>query len=330
MSYLPGPLGFRDAGGMTTRDEVTGKGLSRRALLRAGGLGAGVTAAGLGLPGLAGATEIPVRRGYAPVNGLHMYYEIHGRDTSAAPLLLVHGSFMSTEQWGPLLATLARTRQVIVFDQQAHGRTADVDRPLVFETMADDAAALLGHLGIAQADVVGHSLGGGVVFQVAIRHPDRVRTLVSMSAPCRRSAFQPEFLEGGPVSPEDFVGTQILEVYERVAPRPEDFPILVDKINGIDARDFDWTDGLSALAMPTMIVVSDADIVPIEHAAEMLRLIGGGGWGDIVGIPGGRLAVPPGTSHHMPVGVGMLDRHEWLSSMILEFHTRPGVVPPPY
>jgi len=182
---------------------------------------------------------------------------------------------------------------------------------------------------VTRADVVGHSLGGGVAFQIAIRHPDRTRTLVAMSAPCRRSSFQPEFLEGGPVSPEDFAGTQIEEVYLRVAPRPQDFPILVDRINEIDARDFDWTDGVAALAMPTMLVVSDADIVPIEHAAEMLRLIGGGGWGDIVGIPAGRLAVPPGTSHFMPFGVGMLDRHEWLTSMITEFQDNPAPVPPP-
>lgn len=302
--------------------------ISRRALLRAGGVGAGVSAAGLALPGVGSAESHPVRSGYAPVNGLQLYYEIHGRATGT-PLLLIHGSFMSTGQWGPFLPALARHRQVIVYDLQAHGRTADIDRPLVFETLADDAAALLGHLGIAKADVVGHSLGGGVALQVPIRHPGVVRTLVSMSAPCRRNGFQPEFLSQGPVSPEDFAGSQIEKVYLEVAPRPQDFPILVAKINELDARDFDWTADLGTITAPTMLVISDADIVPIEHAAEMLRLLGGGGWGDVLGIPNARLAVPPGTSHFMPFGVGMLDRYQWLVPLITHFQDNPNPIPPP-
>lgn len=295
--------------------------ISRRTLLRAGGVGAG---AGLVLPGVAGAET--VRSGYAPVNGLEMYYEIHG---SGAPLLLIQGAFMSTGQWGPFLPALARHRQVIVFDPQAHGRTADIDRPLAFETLADDAAALLRYLGIARADVVGHSVGGGVALQVALRHPGVVRTLVAMSAPCRRNGFQPAFLSQGPVSPEDLAGSQLEAVYLATAPRPEDFPVLVAKINDLDARDFDWTDDLGTITAPTLLVISDADIVTIEHAAEMLRLLGGGGWGDVLGIPGARLAVPPGTSHFLPFGIGMLDRYQWLVPVITHFQDNPDPVPPP-
>src|SRR5512138_3309038 len=133
----------------------------------------------------------PTRSGYAPINGLRMYHEIHGE---GQPLVLLHGAYMTIETWGTILPSLARTRRVIALELQAHGRTADVDRPLTYEQMADDVAALLRHLGIREADVFGYSMGAGVAVQVAIRHPDMVRRLVAASVTINNAGMHPELL----------------------------------------------------------------------------------------------------------------------------------------
>ncbi len=124
--------------------------------------------------------EIEIKNGYAPVNGLHMYYEIHG---TGKPLVLIHGGFGESGMFGDVLTQLAQGRQVIPVDLQAHGRTADIDRPLRYELMADDIGGLIQHLGFEKADVMGYSLGGGVALQTAIRHPGLVRKLALVSTP---------------------------------------------------------------------------------------------------------------------------------------------------
>ena len=271
------------------------------------------------------------RTGHAPVNGLQMYYEIHGEEHGGVPVLLLNGAYMTTADFGPLLPGLAARRRVIVADPQGHGRTADVDRPLTYEGMADDAAALLGHLGIAQADLVGYSMGGCAAIQVAIRHPQLVRALVPISAGFRSDAMQPELLAMIPtITPEMFVGSPFEATYQAVAPHPDGFPGLVAKLKELDETPFAWAeDDIRGITAPTLIVTGDADASVVEHAVAMFRLLGGGRMGDVHGIGHARLAVLPGTAHFMPPGIGMLDRAEWLLALILPFLDAPGDVPAP-
>lgn len=256
--------------------------------------------------------------GHAPVNGLDMYYEIHGAEHDGVPVLLLHGAYMTTGTFGALLPGLAATRRVVVCDLQGHGRTIDADRPLTYEGMADDAAALLGHLGVAQADVVGYSMGGGVALQVAIRHPGVVRKLVPISAGSSSDGMQPELHEMVPtITPEMFAGSPMELEYKKVAPDPDHFPVLVEKLKQLDLSTFTWD--ASGITAPTLIVIGDADAVTAEHAVALFRRLGGGGMGDMTGVGPNRLAILPGTTHFMPEGSGMLDRSEVLLAMIPAF-----------
>jgi pimeloyl-ACP methyl ester carboxylesterase len=264
----------------------------------------------------------PGAGGYAPVNGLNMYYEIHG---TGRPLVLLHGAYMTIDMFGELLPTLAETRRVIAVELQGHGHTADVDRPLSYEQMADDVAALLRHLEIEEADTFGYSMGGGVALQVAIRHPEVVRKLVVASASYTSDGMHPELLEMIPsIVPEAFAGSPVDEAYLRTAPNPEDFPNLVAKLKRLDMEPFAWPpEHLRAIEAPTLIVVGDSDAIRLEHAVEMFRLLGGGVMGDLAGLPRSRLAVLPGTTHFVPPGFGVLDRADWLVAMIGEFLDAP-------
>jgi pimeloyl-ACP methyl ester carboxylesterase len=264
--------------------------------------------------------------GYAPVNGLSMYYEVHG---DGPPLILLHGAYMTAEMMGPLATGLAATRQVIVPEMQAHGRTADADRPITYEQMADDTAALARHLGFEQADVIGYSMGGGTALQLAIRHPALVRRLVVASAGFRYDAMPPEAIAMFPsITPEMFAGSPMETEYQRLAPNPEDFPKLVEKLKTLDTTDFAWPDDdIRGIAAPTLIVLGDSDGVRLEHAVELFKLRGGGVMGDLSGLPESQLAVLPGTTHFVPPGSGVLDRAEWLHAMILPFLDPPS--PPP-
>lgn len=241
---------------------------------------------------------------YAEVNGINLYYETHG---TGSPLLLLHGGLGSGEMFAPILPVLAAEHQVILPDLQGHGRTADIERPLDVRTMADDIAALIDHLGLDRPAVAGYSLGGGVAMQLAFNHPEKVGRLVSASAGISRGATYPDILEQqGQVSAaaaEFMKETPMYELYQRVAPRPEDFPRLLDKIGTAMARDFDFTDQVRALAMPTMIVAGDADMWPVAHFADVFKLLGGGlrdgGWmGEGRPEGGHALAILPGVTHY--------------------------------
>jgi pimeloyl-ACP methyl ester carboxylesterase len=240
-----------------------------------------------------------VRTGYAAVNGLEMYYEIHG--AGGTPLVLLHGAFSAIgTSFGALLPGLAQGRQVIGFELQAHGRTADIDRPLSPETMADDVAAALEQLGVAQADIFGYSMGAGVALQVAIRHPELVRKLVFMSATYTMSGVHPGLMDGfGEMRPEMMHGSPWHDEYLRIAPRPEDFNRLFAKKTEMDKQLKDVpAEAIRALEAPTLIIIGDSDLVRPEHAVEMFRLLGGGVFGDMPpGLPASQLAVVPGTSH---------------------------------
>jgi pimeloyl-ACP methyl ester carboxylesterase len=260
--------------------------------------------------------------GYAAVNGLEMYYEIHG---TGRPLVLLHGAYMTIDTFGEVLLLLAEGRQVIAVELQAHGRTADIDRPLRYEFMADDIAALLRHLGIEQADIFGYSIGGAVALQVAIRHPEVVRKLVVTSASNTSDGMHPELLESLPsITPEAFAGSPIEEEYLRTAPNPDDFPTLVAKLKQLDLEPFAWPpEDIRGIAAPTLLIVGDSDAVRLEPTVELFRLLGGGVMGDLAGLPKSQLAVLPGTSHFIPPGSGVLDRAAWLVPMIGEFLDAP-------
>ena len=241
---------------------------------------------------------------YAEVNGINLYYETHG---SGRPLILLHGGLMSGEMFGPILPTLAEHHQVIVPDLQGHGRTADIDRPIDVRLMADDIAALIDHLGLDKPDLIGFSLGGGVAFHTASRHPDKVRKLVMASANVRRDAIYPDMLDQqGQVSAaaaEFMKDTPMYQLYHRVAPRPEDFPRLLDKVGEAMATDFDFTEEVRGLQVPTLIVAADADMAPPSHYVEVFELLDGGlrdggfmGEGRPKG--GHALAILPGLTHY--------------------------------
>jgi pimeloyl-ACP methyl ester carboxylesterase len=252
----------------------------------------------------AGVPETPLQSGYAPVNGLQMYYEIHG--SGGTPLVMLHGSYGAIGLWGPILATLAQTRQVIAVELQGHGHTADIDRPITYEQMADDVAALLEHLEIAQADLFGYSMGGSTALRFAMQHPALLRKLVVASASSSSEGVYPEVWEGLTyLTPEIFVGTPNEAAYLAAAPHPEEFPVLVEKLQALDAQKFAWPEAeIAAITAPTLLIYGDADIVRPEHAAELYRLLGGGVPGDFVGLPPSQLAVLPGTTHQGVVSTG--------------------------
>lgn len=241
---------------------------------------------------------------YADVNGINLYYETYG---AGRPLILLHGGLGSGEMFGPILPTLADHHQVIAVDLQGHGRTADIDRPLDVRLMADDIAALIDHLGLQKPDVVGYSLGGGVAFQVAIKYPEKVGRLVSASANIRRDAIYPEMLQQqgqvSGVAAEFLKDTPMYQLYQRVAPRPEDFPKLLDKIGEAMAKDFDFTEEVRGLQVPTLVIAADADMAPPSHYVEVFKLLDGGlrdaGWmGENRPKGGHALAILPGLTHY--------------------------------
>jgi pimeloyl-ACP methyl ester carboxylesterase len=256
--------------------------------------------------------------GYAPVNGLNMYYEIHG---VGEPLVLLHGGLLTIDiTFGGMLPELAKTRQVIAVEQQGHGHTADIDRPLSYEQMADDTAALLRQLDIEQADFFGFSDGANVALQIAIRHPELVRKLVVASAFFDPDAYHAGILEGmANMKPTDLDGTPLQEEYVSVAPNPDDWHTLVAKVAQLGAEFAGWPpEAIQSIQAPTLVIMGDSDIYRPEHAVEMFRLLGGGVPGDVAGLPNAQLAVLPGTMHQT-----LMYRTEWLLSMITEFLDAP-------
>ena len=241
-------------------------------------------------------SETASETGYAPVNGLQMYYEIHG---AGEPLMLLHGAYGTIDLWGPILASLSAHRQVIAVEQQAHGHTADIDRPLSYEQMTEDSAALMRYLDIEQADIFGYSMGGNIGLQLAMRHPALVRKLVAVSANYRSDGYYPELLELiQTITPEVFAGSPLEASYLRNAPNPDNWPVLIDKLKQLDAQEFAWPeDEIKAIAAPTLLVMGDSDAMRPEHMVELFRLLGGGVPGDLTGLPRSQLAVIPGATH---------------------------------
>jgi pimeloyl-ACP methyl ester carboxylesterase len=242
------------------------------------------------------------RMSHADVNGVSLYYEEHG---SGEPLVLLHGGLGAGAMFEAIMPELAAHRRVITVDLQAHGGTADVDRPLRPQTMADDVAALVEHLGLPHADVVGYSLGGLVALRTALQHPQRVRRMVLVSVGFRRDGSHPEVVENmdrfAPEMADMLAQSPLYQVYSRLAPRVEDWPVLIAKTSEMLKDDYDWTAEVEGLETPTMLVFADADSIRPAHIVEFYGLLGGGlrdaNWDGSL-RPTARLAILPATTHY--------------------------------
>jgi pimeloyl-ACP methyl ester carboxylesterase len=235
--------------------------------------------------------------GYAPVNGVKMYYEVHG---SGEPVVLLHGAFMTiTNNWTGWIGELSKTRKVIAIEMQGHGRTADTPRDITYENLADDVAALLKELDIPRADLIGYSMGGTVAMQCAIRHPDKVRKVVVISSVFRRDGMVKEALDMFPkLTADAFKGSPIEVEYKKLSPTPDDFPKFVKRLLATASSGHDLgADKLKATTAPMFFIHGDADGIRLEHVAEMFRLKGGEIHGDMKPRSTSRLAILPNTTH---------------------------------
>jgi pimeloyl-ACP methyl ester carboxylesterase len=254
------------------------------------------------------------KTGYAPVNGLKMYYEIHGK---GEPVVLLHGSFMTiTNNWQEMIPALATTRQVIAVEMQGHGRTADINRDLSYTGLADDIAAILEHLKVEQADLIGYSMGATVALQTAIRHPDNVRKVVSISGVLRHDGWVKEALDAYPqINAEAFKGSPIETEYKKLSPTPNEFSNFVKRTISMDLKAYDLgADNLKATRAPMFFIHGDADGVRLDHIAEMFRLKGDEIMGDIRPRSASRLAVLPDTTH-----VTLMQKVDIIAPMINDF-----------
>jgi pimeloyl-ACP methyl ester carboxylesterase len=254
--------------------------------------------------------------GYAPVNGLKMYYEIHG---SGEPVVLLHGAFMAISNnfhWTEWIGELSKTRKVIAIEMQGHGRTTDTGRDFTYDNLADDVAALLDYLKIPSADIIGYSLGGGVALNCAIRHPDKVRKVVSISAVFRQNGWTKEGLDAFPnLTAEVFKGTPIEADYKRLSPTPNEFPNFVKRVLSVDLKPHDFgADKLKATKAPMFFIHGDADGVRLDYIAEAFRLKGGEVHGDMRPRSASRLAILPDTTH-----VTLMSRRQAIVPMVNDF-----------
>ena len=264
-------------------------------------------------PILAAQAPSPVS-GYAPVNGLRMYYEIHG---TGQPVVLLHGAFMTiSNNWPEMIARLSPNRQVIAVEMQGHGRTGDINRDLSYEKLADDVAALLDYLKIPKADLVGYSLGGGVAMEAAIRHPDKVGKVVVISAALRSDGYVKGVHEAFMrMTPKALAGSPLEAEYRKVSPTPDAFPKLAGRVITMARKRYDLgAANLAATRSPMFFIDGDADGVRLDHIAEMFRLKGGDIHGDLQPRSASRLAIVPNTTH-----VGLMQRIDVIGPMISDF-----------
>jgi pimeloyl-ACP methyl ester carboxylesterase len=230
------------------------------------------------------------------VNGMQMYYEVSGQGD---PLIVLHGAYMNIPSMGAIIPKLAETHRVYALEFQGHGRTTDIDRPITYPNLADDVAAFMDAVGLEKADVFGYSMGAIAGLQLAIRHPEKVNKLAAASVAYDLEGWQPEFKAVIPqMTVEMIVSMPFAEDYRKLAPNPDGFPALAEKLIALEHEPMAWEQDVKALKTPVLIITGDADVNTPEHAVAMFRLLGGGGMGDMgKPLPASRLAVMPATSH---------------------------------
>jgi pimeloyl-ACP methyl ester carboxylesterase len=246
--------------------------------------------------------------GYASVNGVEIYWESRG--SGGTPLILTHGGYGLASMYANLAGQLGEDRQVVAIELQGHGHTPDIARPLRWEQLGDDIAKVIGHLGFSQADLLGHSLGGGASMRCAIQHPSLVRKLIMLSAPHRRDAWFPEILAGFDQMSSATLFDQLrqspmYQAFTEVAPDPAAFQALIDKTGDLLRQPYDWSDEIKQLPMPVQLIFGDADSISPSQAAEFFALLGGGTRD--AGLDGtlpteSRLVILPGISHYNMLG----------------------------
>lgn len=249
---------------------------------------------------LSGDVPEPSDSGTVNVNGLEMYYQVHGQ---GEPLVLIHGGLMTIEAWGPLLPALAENRTVYAIELEGHGRTLDLDRPLSIRQFAEDVGGFIEQMALGPVDIVGYSMGGGTAAGVAILHPELVESLVIISASHQDDAIWDSVRAGWPsMSAEMMEGTPMKTAYEAVAPQPERFAGFVDKIRNSMVAGGGWTDEeIASIDAPVLMIVGDHDLIQLDKALEMYRLLGGqtstGPMGPELD-PARQLSVLPATTHY--------------------------------
>lgn len=255
---------------------------------------------------------------YADVNGLRMYYEVHGQDRGKPPVVLIHGAFSATRSsWGAIIEPLSTTRQVISVEQQGHGHTADiVDRPLRFAGMAQDTVDLLDQIGVDTADFYGYSMGAAVALTIGVNHPEKVNKLVLQSIGINNEGFHPGHFEAmASLTPDMLRGSPFYEEYARINPHPENFDLLVAKVKEYLRTNQPFSPAaIQAIRAPVLTIMADSDVFRPEHGVEVFRLTGGGVNGDMVGLPKSQLAVLPGATH-----VSMASKVDLLMAIVPQF-----------
>ena len=238
--------------------------------------------------------ESPGKR--VAVHGMQMYYEVSGKGD---PLIVLHGAYMNIPSMGAILPKLAATHRVYALELQGHGRTTDVDRPITYANLADDIAAFMDAVGLPKADVFGYSMGAEAGLQLAIRHPSKVNRLVAASVAYDLRGWQPEFQAAIPqMTVEMIVAMPFAAEYRKLAPNPEGFPALVEKLIALEKQPMAWETEVKKVKTPVLLIAGDADVMTLEHSIALFRLLGGGVMGDM-GKPlaASRLAILPATSH---------------------------------
>lgn len=255
----------------------------------------------------------PVKSGYAPIRGLKMYYEVHGK---GSPMIILHGAYQSIDKMlRDVIAEYSKTRQIIALEFQGHGRTNDIDRDITYENLADDVNLLLQYLALDSVDVFAFSMGTSVALQLAIRHPEKVKKMILLSGAYSYDGYQASFKPIVPnITPAMFEGSSFKKEYDSLSPHPDKFPVLVERLKKLDMTPFNWEKDYVKIKHPMFLVFADNDVVTLAHVNDMVTKLGGNVMGDMSPLPNVRLAVIPYTSH-----LGMMTRFKWVYPMVAEF-----------
>ena len=238
----------------------------------------------------------PDQSSYADINGQKMYYEVYGKGD---PLIVLHGAHMDIQTMGKIVPMLAETHKIYVLEFQGHGHTADIDRPITYQNLADDVAAFMDELKLEKADVFGYSMGGQVGLQLAISHPQKLNKLITASIAYDLKGWQPTYSEFIPqMTPEMFLSMPFFAEKHKQAANPDAYVAFLKKMIALEHEPMAWGDDVKKMKTPVLVIAGDADVATLEHTVALFRLLGGGVMGDMGNpLPESRLAILPATSH---------------------------------